>query len=84
VAQLVAHLVWDQRVVSSSLATPTKEKALSAVRRTGLCFYIALNACIQKQKEKQSPQMSEANEGLFLLNTPNQDHEIILPFERSE
>ena len=23
VAQLVAHLVWDQRVVSSSLATPT-------------------------------------------------------------
>jgi hypothetical protein len=27
VAQLVAHLVWDQRVVSSSLATPTEEKA---------------------------------------------------------
>ena len=25
VAQLVAYLVWDQRVVSSSLATPTKE-----------------------------------------------------------
>jgi hypothetical protein len=27
VAQLVAYLVWDQRVVSSSLATPTLEKA---------------------------------------------------------
>ena len=25
VAQLVAYLVWDQRVVSSSLATPTNE-----------------------------------------------------------
>jgi hypothetical protein len=25
VAQLVAYLVWDQRVVSSSLATPTIE-----------------------------------------------------------
>jgi hypothetical protein len=31
VAQLVAHLVWDQRVVSSSLATPTKERARTLV-----------------------------------------------------
>ena len=33
VAQLVAYLVWDQRVVSSSLATPTKEKARNHSKR---------------------------------------------------
>jgi hypothetical protein len=53
VAQLVAHLVWDQRVVSSSLATPTEEKAWRV--SAGLCFSFALKIYFHKQKGKQSP-----------------------------
>jgi hypothetical protein len=50
VAQLVAHLVWDQRVVSSSLATPTKEKAWHNC--AGFCFFIELKTCFHKQDGK--------------------------------
>ena len=52
VAQLVAYLVWDQRVVSSSLATPTKEKAWH--ESAGLCFSVALKACFHKLKENKT------------------------------
>ena len=51
VAQLVAHLVWDQRVVSSSLATPTEEKAFHD--SGGLCFFDALKVLFQKQQENK-------------------------------
>ncbi len=38
VAQLVAYLVWDQRVVSSSLATPTKKRALQQMQKSSFIF----------------------------------------------
>ena len=38
VAQLVAYLVWDQRVVSSSLATPTKKRALQHLQKSSFVF----------------------------------------------
>jgi hypothetical protein len=37
------------------------------VKAGGFCFSEALKACFHKRKEKQSPQMSEANKRLFLF-----------------
>ena len=60
VAQLVAYLVWDQRVVSSSLATPTKEKAFQSklegffsIKKTRLPVLIKKHFIIGKCSQNQ-------------------------------
>ncbi len=50
VAQLVAYYVRDVGAGSSSLLTPTNEKAWH--ESAGLYFSEALKACFQKLKEK--------------------------------
>ena len=50
IAQLVAYLVWDQRVASSNLATPTN-KSLSA-ECGGLYFFHCDDSLLSEAKEK--------------------------------
>ena len=52
VAQLVAYYVRDVGAGSSSLLTPTKEKAWH--ESAGLCFSVALKACFHKLKENKT------------------------------
>jgi hypothetical protein len=52
VAQLVARYVRDVEAGSSSLLTPTKEKAWH--ESAGLCFSEALKACFHKLKKNKA------------------------------
>ena len=40
VAQLVAHLVWDQGVAGSNPVTPTKENSLKKLREFFVCIHL--------------------------------------------
>jgi hypothetical protein len=69
IAQLVAYLVWDQRVASSNLATPTnKSLPQNAV---GFVFFVATKACFQEQKKKIKTKVNEVSDRLLFAVKPN-------------